>query len=84
MTKTEMSLIDYSKIVKDILSLKTGLLPEEITGSLAHDVGIDSLELIEVCMDLETLYHFTIEDDIIKKLKTVEDIVDYLNSRFKM
>lgn len=58
------------------LSLTAGdILPE----SNFEDLGIDSLDLVELIMQLED--EFDIAIDEAEKLKTVNDVVEYISSK---
>jgi acyl carrier protein len=44
----------------------------------AEDLGLDSLDLVELVMELEEEFEITIPDDQAEKFKTVGDAIDYL------
>lgn len=48
--------------------------------SLIDDLGADSLDAVELCMTIEEEFDITIPEDKIAELKTVKDIVDYVES----
>lgn len=48
--------------------------------SLIDDLGADSLDAVELCMTIEEEFDITIPEDKIADLKTVKDIVDYVES----
>jgi len=50
------------------------------SASIVDDLGADSLEVIELIMDLEEKFSLEIEDKEAEKLKTVQDIYDYVKS----
>ena len=50
----------------------------EPEGHLYDDLGIDSLDLVEVVMALEEEFEIVIEEDDAEKWRTVQDIIDYL------
>ena len=61
--------------VKDYISNSLGLNPGVIEAHHnAEDLGIDSLEIIEIIMDLEQYYMIELNDDLINKCRTVQDI----------
>lgn len=47
---------------------------------LVEDLGINSLDLIEISMKLEEKFNIHIPDRKISRFRTVQDILDYLNS----
>lgn len=56
---------------------------EEITetANLKDDLGMDSLDAMELSMAIEEAFGLTIEEEALKKFVTVKDIIDYLESR---
>lgn len=46
--------------------------------NLVDDLGADSLDVVELIMNLEEMYSITISDDDAMQLDTVGKIVDYL------
>ena len=47
---------------------------------LAEDLGVDSLASVELVMALEEATGVTIDDSVLPELKTVADIMKYLNA----
>lgn len=47
---------------------------------LAEDLGMDSLDAVEVVMALEEAFDISIEEDKVSTFKTVGDIVTYIDS----
>ena len=69
--------------VRDIIVETLGCEAEQVTleASLADDLGADSLAAVELVMALEEAGGVTIDDADVEKLKTVGDIVKYLEAR---
>jgi acyl carrier protein len=69
---------EVKKIIVDELNVN----PDKITleASLSEDLGADSLDAVEVIMDLEDKYGITIDDEAAKSIKTVKDLVDYIEA----
>lgn len=59
------------KIIAEVLSMD----PEEITRKqkFVDDLGADSLELFQIIMGIEDTFDVILEDDVVSKVKTVED-----------
>ncbi len=51
----------------------------EKTG-LKDDLKIDSLDVVELIMDLEDAFGVTVEDEAAKEMSTVGDIVAYIEA----
>ena len=47
---------------------------------LIEDLGADSANLMMLIMDLETEYDLTVEDEALTTIKTVGDIVAYIEA----
>jgi len=54
------------------------LLPE---ASLVDDLGADSLALVELMMTMEEQFEIDMDEDESDKLRTVQDVIDYIKSR---
>ena len=70
--------------IKDILAQQLDLDPEtiELTSNLASDLGADSLDAIDIVMSLEDQYGIEVPDSVIESMKTVEDIVTFIESNY--
>lgn len=66
--------------VRDALATQFELDPETITmdTNLLDDLGADSLDVVELIMELEDEFGVTISDEAAAELYTVGRIVDYL------
>ena len=66
--------------VAAMLSEQLGLDEEEISMDLAitDDLGADSLDLVEVLVAVEDEFDVEIPDEEAEKLKTVADLVHYI------
>jgi acyl carrier protein len=49
--------------------------------NLLEDLGADSLDLVEIIMEIENTFGIAIPDEDITKLKTMKDAVAYIESR---
>ena len=71
------------EIVKEILSKQLEVSVDEIqlANSLQEDLGADSLDVVEIVMALEDEFSIEIADEETAKIKTVDDIVKYIDSQ---
>lgn len=69
--------------IKEILveNLDLDINEIELTSSLADDLGADSLDAIDIVMSIEDKYSIEVPDEVIEKMKTVEDIVEFVESK---
>ncbi len=49
--------------------------------SFKDDLGADSLDLVELVMELEDEFDIEIADEEAEKIATVGDVINYINSR---
>ncbi|MBQ8980294.1 MAG: acyl carrier protein [Eubacterium sp.] len=68
--------------VKEILAdqLDISIDDIEMTSSLTDDLGADSLDAIDIVMSVEDQYSIEVPDETIKTMKTVEDIVSFIET----
>lgn len=71
--------------IKDILENELGKDRNEITldSDIIKDLGLDSLDIVTLIMAVEDEYGFTADDDEIVSLKTVGDVVTYIEKQTK-
>ena len=62
--------------VRSNIASKLGLDEDEITPekNLANDLGADSLDVVELSMDLEREFNLKFEDSDTEKIQTVADL----------
>ena len=48
---------------------------------MVEDLGADSAHLMMLIMDLESEFNMTVEDEALGTIKTVGDIVDYIQKK---
>jgi acyl carrier protein len=58
-----------------------GVNKEQVTRSTSftEDMGADSLDIVELVMELEEEFEITIPDDQAEKIKTVGEAIDYID-----
>ena len=68
--------------VKEIICEQLGVSEEEVTpeASFIEDLGADSLDIVELVMALEVEYNTEISDEDAEKIRTVRDVVTYIES----
>jgi acyl carrier protein len=74
-----MSLKEISRIIAD----QMGAEAEKIAMSSAfkEDLGIDSLDIFEIIMELEEAYEIEIPTEDLEGMKTVADLVHYIDGK---
>jgi acyl carrier protein len=71
--------------VKKIIEEQLGVDPERVKpeASFIDDLGADSLDIVELVMAMEEEFDIEIPDEEAEKLKTVQDVFKYLESKGK-
>ena len=52
-----------------------------VEASFIDDLGADSLDLVELIMEMEEIFDVQIADNELEKIRTIGDVLDYLKSR---
>jgi acyl carrier protein len=62
-----------------------GVNKEQVTRntSFQEDIGADSLDIVELVMELEEEFEITIPDEEAEKIKTVGQATDYIEGKLK-
>lgn len=73
---------EISEKVKAIIVEKCGVSESEVTpeASFTQDLGLDSLDTVELIMEFEKEFGITIPDDKAESIKTVADAVAYIEA----
>ena len=69
--------------VKTLISQQLKVPEEKVTPDalLVEDLGADSANVMVLIMEVEDQFGIMVEDDAILTLKTVEDVVRYIDSK---
>ncbi len=70
---------EIKRIVVDKLQVDEKQVTQE--ASFIEDLGADSLDTVELVMDLEEHFGIEIPDEDAEKLKTVKDALDYITKK---
>lgn len=68
--------------VKSIVADQLDVEEEEVTAeaSITEDLGADSLDVVDLVMSIEEEFDIEIPDEAVENIKTVGDIVSYIES----
>lgn len=76
---------NISNRVKHIVAKYLGVEEEKVKESsdLADDLGADSLDTVELILQIEEEFAVEIPDEVGENIKTVKDIINYLKENLK-
>jgi acyl carrier protein len=80
---TRLEESDVASVEERVIELvceNLGVNKEQVTrsSSFIEDMGADSLDIVELVMELEEEFEITIPDDQAEKIKTVGEAIDYI------
>jgi len=80
------STMSLSPKIKDIIVEQLSVDPEKVKpeASFIDDLGADSLDIVELVMAMEEEFDIEIPDEDAEKLKTVQDVTKYLETKGKI
>ena len=69
--------------IKSIVAEQLGVDEDQVTedASFVDDLGADSLDTVELIMAFEEEFDVEIPDEDAQKIKTVKDVMDYIESK---
>ena len=72
-----------SERVKYILCEKLNLSQDEVTNesNIMHDLGADSLDMVELVMEAEKEFNIAVPDEDVDKIETVAQFISYIDSK---
>jgi acyl carrier protein len=78
-----MDITEITQKVNDIIVKKLGVEESQITpeASFTKDLGADSLDTVEVILELEKDFNIQINEADQAKVQTVGDVIEYLNKK---
>ena len=68
--------------VKELIVEQLGVEEDAVTleASIQDDLGADSLDIVDLIQTIEDEYDLSIPDEAVEGIKTVGDIVNYIES----
>jgi len=65
-------------IVEQLDVTREECVPE---ASFIDDLGADSLDLVELIMEMEETFNIQVADEELEKIRIVQDVIDFLRSK---
>lgn len=75
--------VDVAAQIKEAIVEKLGVEESKVTdnASFINDLGADSLDTVELIMELENRFNIQIPDEDQEKIQTVGDAISYVQSK---
>jgi acyl carrier protein len=69
--------------ITEIIAEQLNVTKEECVpeASFIDDLGADSLDLVELIMEMEENFEIHITDEELEKIRTIKDVTDFLHSK---
>ena len=70
--------------LKDILVGRLGMADSEVgedTTATFEGLGLDSLAFLELQLEIDQRYGFEVADEDAERIKTLQDAIDYMNTK---
>ena len=79
--KGELNMVfeKIKKIISEQLEVDQSIITD--SASITGDLGADSLDLVDLAMSIEDEFDIELSDDALEKIKTVSDLVAYIEDR---
>jgi acyl carrier protein len=76
---------DIAEGLREIMAARLGLPAEQLVpeARLVEDLGLDSLDAVELAISVERKFDIEVPEEELTKLKTVADMVALVQSRMK-
>ena len=74
--------MDVKKVVSDILSTRVDVSSLKEDDNLTA-LGLDSLDLVEVMLEIEEELHIEFSSDEIEELSTLKDVLNLIETKLK-
>lgn len=72
---------DVKAVIVEQLSVNADEV--KLESKFVEDLGADSLDVVELVMELENKFSIEIPDEEAEKISTVKDVVDYIENNKK-
>jgi acyl carrier protein len=84
-TETGGTKMELNPKIKDIIVEQLGVDPAKVKpeASFIDDLGADSLDIVELVMAMEEEFDMEIPDEDAEKLRTVSDVMSFLQKKGK-
>lgn len=75
-----MASVDITAKLTELIVARFGVKAEEVRAdaSFIDDLGADSIDIVELVIDIEKAFDLSIQDEDAEKIATVQDAIDYL------
>ena len=77
--------MEINEKVTEIIANQLSVPVAKVKGdtNIAEELGADSLDLVEILMSLEDEFGISIPDEAIPQIKTIKDVVEFIDNNKK-
>lgn len=70
------------EVVQEVIAKQLHMEPNEITmdSHLRNDLNADSIDAVDIIMELEDRFDIEFADEDLEKLETIQHVVEYIES----
>lgn len=73
-----------TEVVIDVIAKQQGLLPQYITPErTVAELHLDSLDCVEIVMDVENALHIELDEYELERLKSIQNFIDLIGSVYR-
>jgi len=73
-----------TEVVTDVITKQQGLLPQHVTPDRTiANLYLDSLDCVEIVMDVENALHIELDEYELEQLKSIQNFIDLIDSVYR-
>jgi len=71
--------------VAEIIAKRLGVRPEQLTegASLIEVLGVDSLDVVELIMELEEEFEIAVDEQDVQRIRTIDELIEFILRRMR-
>lgn len=72
--------MNVEEIVKKVIAKQVGIKVEniELDSHIENDLGADSLDIVEIVMELENQFEITVDEEKVYSLTKVNQVIEFI------
>jgi acyl carrier protein len=71
--------------VAEIIARRLGVSREKLAAgvSLIEDLGVDSLDIVELIMELEEEFEIAVQEQDVQRIRTIDELIEFILRRMR-